>query len=58
MRYKPYPKYKILTPKWYNPFFWIAVFISFPCLILHGIWKGLGDCKELAKDVLFRYDLS
>lgn len=27
-RYKPKPKYKIFTPKWYNIFFWLYFLLS------------------------------
>jgi hypothetical protein len=57
-RYKPQPKYKAFAAKWYNPLFWVAVLISFPYLIIRGIWEGLCDCKEVVKDILFKYDLS
>ena len=41
---KPKPRFKILSPHWYNPFFWIAVLII---PILNGIHETISGYKEV-----------
>lgn len=56
-RYKPTPKFKVLTPKYWNLIFWIALFstpiIAAVAMFFQGFWQGLLMIREAIKEYDF-----
>jgi len=48
-KYKPNPKYKILTAKWYNPVFWIMFILATLLCMCISAWEELKESYNSIK---------
>ncbi len=57
-KYKPTPKFKILTAYWWNPFFWLGIILApFIMFIYGGVKLGFYDTLVELWDGLKNWDL-
>jgi hypothetical protein len=57
-KYKPYPRAKIFTVHWYNPFFWISlILLPFIVFFVDGA-KGFIQSVQSVYNAIKTWDLS